>query len=395
MTGGGPIAAAVDEATDTVYVATPNYLGAGAVAVINGATCNAAVASGCGQTPATVAVGSNGDAVLVDPVTRSVFVVNQNDNTLSVIDGAICNALDTAGCAQHAPVVTVGSFPGYMDIDLATDTIYVANYNANTVSVINAAACTLTRQLACRHDAPTTPAGAGAQGSAFDNATGTLYVANGEDNDVSVIDASSCNALVTWGCGRNWPTISTAPGAYPFAVAVDQQTDTIYVADYNSNIISVINGATCNAHVTSGCHQTPAAVGVVMPPNNSGNPFGLDVDEATDTVYVAIADPNGTVAVVNGATCNGTVRGGCGQTPALVQVGNEPQDDVVDQTTDTVYVTNAGDGYVWVIDGATCNAHVTSGCGHEPPSSPTGAAGDRGRRGHRHRLRGGRLQAAA
>jgi DNA-binding beta-propeller fold protein YncE len=371
VTGGVPIAAAVDEATDTVYVPTPNDFGAGALAVINGATCNAAVTSGCGQTPATVPVGSNGDGVLVDPVTQSVFVVNQNDSTLSVIDGAICNALDTAGCAQHPPVVATGYFPGYMDIDIATDTIYVANNGANTVSVINGAACTLTRPLACRHDAPTTTAGAGAQGSAIDNATGTLYVSNAEDDDISVIDASSCNAVVTWGCGRSWPTISTGPGTYPFAVAVDQQTDTIYVADNQSNTISVINGATCNAHVTSGCGQAPATMTVV--PLNEGNPVGLDVDEATDTVYVVnVSDPAGTVSVVNGATCNGTVRSGCGQTPPLVTVGNVPLDDVVDQATDTVYVTDDADAYLWVIDGATCNAHVTSGCSHKPAQITNG-----------------------
>jgi len=363
--GGVPNAATVDEATDTVYVATPNVHGFGALAVINGATCNAAVSSGCGQTPATVPVGNNGDGVVVDPVTQSVFVVNQGDSTLSIIDGAICNALDTAGCAQHPPVVATGYFPGYMDIDVASDTIYVANNGANTVSVINGAACTLARPFACRHDPPTTTAGTIPQGSAIDSATGTLYVSNQDSDDVSVIDASSCSALVTVGCGRTWPTISTGSGTTPFAVAVDQQTDTVYIANNSSNTISVINGATCNAHVTSGCGQTPATVTVVPP--GDGNPVGLDVDEATDTVYVVnTSDPNGTVAVVNGATCNGTVHSGCGQTPTLVTVGNVPLDDVVDQATNTVYVTNVADGDVSMIDGATCNAHVISSCGQMP-----------------------------
>ena len=40
------------------------------------------------------------------------------------------------------------------------------------------------------------------------------------------------------------------------SIAVDQNTDTIYVANAGDNTVSVINGATCNAQNTSGCGQT-------------------------------------------------------------------------------------------------------------------------------------------
>jgi DNA-binding beta-propeller fold protein YncE len=367
-TGGVPNAAAVDQATDTVYVAVPADVGFGSVAVINGATCDATVASGCGQTPVSVPAGVNADDLVVDPDTQSVFVVNQNDSTVSIIDGAICNAHDTAGCAQRPPVVATGYYPGYLDVDIASDTVYVANYSENTVSVLNGASCTLTDQRACRHDAPTTTAGNHPQGSAVDNATDTIYVANQNDGDVSVIDGRACNAALAIGCGRGWPTVAAGAGAQ--AVAVDQQTDTVYVANEGANTVSVINGATCNAHISSGCSQKPATVTV------GAQPVGLDVDEATDTIYVANADFNpggpGTVSVIDGATCNATVRSGCGLTPPAVAAGNGPSDVAVDQTTDTVYVTNQGAnpgvglGDVAVIDGATCNAQVTSGCGQSP-----------------------------
>jgi DNA-binding beta-propeller fold protein YncE len=375
--GGGPIAAAVDEATDTIYVAMPNYLGSGALAVLNGATCNAAVTSGCGQTPATVPVGSNGDGVLVDPVTQSVFVVNQNDSTLSIIDGAICNALDTAGCAQHPPVVATGYFPGYMDIDIATDTIYVANNGANTVSVINGAACTLTRPLACRHDAPTTTAGPGPGGSAVNEATGTLYVANADGNDVSVIGTARCNAFVVFGCGQSWPTV--AAGTFPGGVAVDQKTDTIYVADLapnnlGENTVALIDGATCNAANSSGCaqHLSPISVGPV--------PVGVAVDDANDTAYVANVG-DGSVSMINTATCNGVEQSGCASTKTLSIGGtNIPDDYVVDEKTDTIYATNSGNGSntVSVINGATCNATHVTGCNQvaaiKVGSSPSGLA---------------------
>jgi YVTN family beta-propeller protein len=367
--GGVPNAAAVDQATNTVYIAAAgNPLGS--LDVIKGATCDASVTSGCGQTPARMPAGANADDVVVDPLTHNVFVVNQNDATMSIFDGAICNALDEAGCDQHAPVLATGFDPGYLDLDIASDTVYVAdngNNNAgDTVTVLGGSSCTLTQQLACRHDAPTTAVGGGPQGSAVDNATNTIYVANGNDDDLSVIDGASCNAFVAFGCSSSWPIV--AAGGSPFAVAVDQQTDTVYVAnpDFGASspaTVSVINGATCNAHVSSGCHQTPAAVTVGF------TPYGVAVDEATDTIYVDNVNfsPPGvgstSVSVINGATCNATVRSGCGLTPYSIPWGNDaPFDVAVDQATDTLYVTNVVSGTVSVIDGATCNGHVTSDC---------------------------------
>ena len=59
---GNPDDIAVDSATDTIYVATITSSGPDLVSVFNGATCNATDTGGCGQTPATLAVGSSGDA---------------------------------------------------------------------------------------------------------------------------------------------------------------------------------------------------------------------------------------------------------------------------------------------------------------------------------------------
>jgi DNA-binding beta-propeller fold protein YncE len=376
---GGPGAAAVDQATNTVYIASAagsdGAGGPGSVDVINGATCDATVTSGCGQTPPSVPVGSNPDDLVVDPVTQSVFVVNQLDSTVSVIDGASCNALDTAGCGQRPPDVAAGFFSGYLDVDIASDTVYVANNGGgagDTVSVLNGALCTLTRQLACRHVVPTTTVGAGGGGegadggSAVNIATGTIYVANAADGDVSVIDAATCNAFLAFRCGGAWPTVAVGAGSFPQAIAVNRLTDTIYVANEGDNTVSVINGASCNASNTSGCGQIPASVTVGM------QPIGLDVDEATNTIYVANADFGGpgTVSMIDGATCNGVRHSGCTQTPIMIPVGSQPGPSqpgpvAVNQTNNTVYVASGtgAAGTVSVINGATCNATHTAGCG--------------------------------
>jgi DNA-binding beta-propeller fold protein YncE len=46
----------------------------------------------------------------------------------------------------------------------------------------------------------------------------------------------------------------------------------------------------------------------------------------------------------------------------LLPTGKSPRWVTVDQTTDTVYVPNGDDGTASVLNGATCNATVTSGC---------------------------------
>ena len=363
-----PVAAAVDQATDTVYEtvygpSTGTTTTLGSVDVIDGATCNASVSSGCGQTPKTVTVGSDPIGVVVDPITESVFVLNEEDSTVSVIDGAICNAVHSAGCSQHPPDVATGFNPGYLDVDLASDTVYTSNQGQNDVSVLDGGACTLTHHSACRKAAPTTTVGAGPAGVTVDAATHTIYVTSQVDNTLSVINGATCNASVRSACGRTWPTVAT--GTFPQAVAVDQGTHTVYVANLGSNTVSVINGATCNATNHSGCGQTPATVAV------AGGPVDLAVNEVTDTIYVADNGVNA-VSVINGTTCNATDHSGCGQTPPSVSVGSGPADLAVDETTNTVYVANSSDNTVSVVNAATCDSTNHSGCGQTPPTVSVG-----------------------
>jgi DNA-binding beta-propeller fold protein YncE len=105
------------------------------------------------------------------------------------------------------------------------------------------------------------PAGKGPSVVALDTATHTIYVANGNNangpsaggDTVSVIDARHCSARDVSRCQGPWPTITV--GHLPAGIAVDQKTDTVYVANNGDNTVSVFNGATCNAVDTSGCGQ--------------------------------------------------------------------------------------------------------------------------------------------
>ncbi len=78
-------------------------------------------------------------------------------------------------------------------------------------------------------------------------------------------------------------------GDGPIAVAVNEATNRIYVANYGSNSVSVIDGATGNLI------GSPIAVGDA--------PDAVAVNEATNRIYVANLD-SGSVSVIDGATGN-------------------------------------------------------------------------------------------
>ena len=427
--GSGAFWAAVDQAHHTVYVANDND---GTVSVINGARCNARVTSGCGQAWPTVTTGANPEFVALDPSSGTAFVVNHVDDTLSAINTGTCNGTTTSGCAGRARNVQAtphqnpgfNSFPNEFALVQATGSAYVVNVGgANVVSVASVSRCNATDVSGCRTEAPSVPDhestistdpatgtiyasnssrpqidvlnGAACQAgnltgcapaaeipvghpmanvSAVDETTHTLYAADPTTGTVAAINTSTCNLHDTAGCARHQPVIKI--GASPNTPVVNTATHTLYVSyGHNADRVAVVNAATCNATRTSGCGQTPAVVKV-----GAGTAV-LAVSNATDTIYA----PNSgtsfsghTMSVINGATCNGSSHTGCSHLAATVTVGPGPFGVAVNDRTHTVYVVNNafGDspGSVSVINGATCNGTVTAGCGRHFPTMATGVA---------------------
>jgi DNA-binding beta-propeller fold protein YncE len=357
-----PDAVTVDQDTDTVYVANQN---SGTLSVIDGATCNATVRSGCTQTAATIRVGNGPGSIAVDDVTHTLYEANFNDGTVSMVDAATCNAKVHSGCHQTPRTLTVGAGPGLM-LDAVTRTVYVANGDDSTLSMINAVTCNAKVTTSCAGPFATFPTSASPQGMAINHATHTLYLGNGGDDTLSAFNETTCNVTRTSGCVPLPRSVRV--GLFPSGVAVDEKTNTVYTVNGNSNNVSIVNGATCNATRTRGCTRFPPTVAV------GSNPDGVAVNNKTHTIYVANVTDN-TVSVINSVRCNARSHGGCGQMPATVSVGSGPGYLAVDETTNTIYVPNSGgDNTVSVINGATCNATNTSGCGRTPPtiSDPDG-----------------------
>src|SRR6201999_3417116 len=107
------------------------------VSVIDGATCNAVQDSGCRQTPTTVTVGTSPQWDVVDQATDTVYVANALSGSISLIDGATCNGTDTSSCGQRPPAVLAGTGDNYLELDTSRHTLFSLNQDSGTISELN------------------------------------------------------------------------------------------------------------------------------------------------------------------------------------------------------------------------------------------------------------------
>ncbi len=358
----GAGAVAVDQSTDTLYATSQAENN---VSVLNGARCDATNTSGCTRFAPTTTVGNSPQGVADDPATHTIYVTNRHDDTVSVINTVVCNAAHRRGCQRVWPTLKVRNYAQDIRVDVATDTIYVVNRNDNTVSVINGATCNASTSSGCDQTAATVPVGTGPFALAVDRLTDTVYVANSRDDTVSVIDGATCNGTHHAGCSQTPPTVAVGSG--PSGVAVDEQKSTVYVTNNNTNTVSMINGATCDSADQRGCSQTPGTVTV-------GNyPYPIAVDQSTGTVYVG-NDGDGSLSLIDGRTCNATEMAGCGQL-ITVPVEPFPYGIAVDRRTGTAYVTSVLDSDVAAINGRKCMASAGAYCRPRPIALRLGGFG--------------------
>ena len=411
----GPSAMALDAITHTLYVGDAHD---GLVSMINTATCNTMNTSGCSQTPTTMA---NGDAITLDPPTHTVYATDGDGHLISVFSNTNCNSTDQSGCAQftsfavpygpgisavdsathtlYVPMpsepgtlgfaalvdvsacngtvrsgcgvgsphlVNVGSLPFQVLIDSTTRTAYILSNESSSISVLNTATCNAQNQSGCPRVAPALANGINpGVNMVMNSQTHTLYSVGQYSNSLWVFDTRKCNAMHTSGCTEFAPT--TIVGAVPVDVAENPITRTLYGTNQADNTVSVIDTTVCNQHHLTGCNQTWPTVPL------GNEPRFLGVNTITNSIYVSNLD-DGTLSVINGATCNRSNTSSCSQAQPTTVVGNTPQQIAVDESTNTIYVVNQGDGTVSVINGSHCNGADVSGCNQAWPTIAVGAS---------------------
>ena len=364
--GGFPTGVAVDTATNTTYVASGV---SSALSIINDKTCNASTSAGCGATKTVSTDGQDAIGVVVDEQTHTVYAVNGGSNTLAVINAQTCNATDTSGCAKTPALVTLPAGPEFLALNEKTNTIYIANTGAGSVSVVDGKTCNATDTAGCAKTPASVRVGEGPFPVAVDESTNTVYVGTlsgvgsgagaAFSGDVYVIDGNHCDSATTSGCSATPKSVQVGSG--PAGIAVDSSSGTVYVSSEDGTV-SVINGKTCDASDTAGCSTKPTNVTI------ESDPRGNALDPTTHTLYVTNAGSN-TLSLINTSACNATDTSGCATSAPIVLVGGSPRRVAIDPATNTAYVVNVEDNTVSLINTKYCNATDQRGCPTQSPLS--------------------------
>ena len=373
--GHGPSAVAVDTGTDTIYVANGNNANGGnaggdTVTVIDGRRCQARNASRCAGPWPTIAVGDLPSALTVDQATHTLYVAHGGSNTVSVVDTASCNARLRTGCGQIPGSVRVGGSGVGIYADSAHQTVYVpvfADSSGSTVSMIDTRHCRGGDLSGCASQhPPSVGVGTGPGDVDVNQATHTAYVVN--LTGVSVFDAQTCNAHTTTGCGIvGTLTVCSGECFGPFQAKVDPRTNSVYTANGDATV-SVFDGTHCQADDLTGCAaQLPGTV-TASSPAFFEHVIALAIDADAHTVYVT-SQKDDNLAVIDTATCNGSHRTACASlAPPTVHTGSNAQGLAIDSSTHTVYVAAEVDDAISVVDETRCSAGHTSGCRHPAPA---------------------------
>jgi YVTN family beta-propeller protein len=271
------------------------------------------ISDGQASTPVTVTVPVTAAELSVNPTTTTtgagpagvvvagnrVYVANINANTVTVINPAT-NAVVATVAVTSSPTVLAASPNGAK--------VYVAGNN--TVSVIDTATNGVTNIFV---------GGGQSYGIAVSPDGSKVYVTQGGTNSVGVINTAT-NTLtgVTFGLGQS-----------PAGVTFSPNGTRAYVANLNSNTVTVIN--TANNTVVG----APIAVGA--------NPFAITASPDGTRVYTA--NWNGTVSTINTAT-NTTVGGpiAVGASPFGITTSPDGSLLYVSNSNDTVSVLNTANG---------------------------------------------------
>ena len=276
-----PFAAAVDSATNKVYVANE---GSNSVSVIDGASNTVAFSVPVGVSPQGVAVDSKTDMIYVtnnssnsvsvinganekvvasinvglapgpiavNPQTNLIYVGNETGNSVSVIDGSSDSVIDTIGVPG----------PCYLAIDSTRNVLYALSGQENFVAVINAATDITTSDISIYYT--------NVHAVAVDPLTNQLYVSY--QNAVAVFDLSNESLRATL------PVL-----AIPFSLTLDPTTNSVLVDNYWNNSFQAID-------VETNTLSAPTSVGPA--------PLAIATNATTGNVYVTNTG-NNTVSVL-------------------------------------------------------------------------------------------------
>jgi YVTN family beta-propeller protein len=257
---------------------------------------------------------SGPSSIAVNPNTNMVYVTNRYSDHISVIN-------DTTNNIQKN--ITVNDGPSSIAVNPNTNMVYVTNYGFTNISIVNGSTNSIAGNVTIFKPSDSSKSFSPLDlfnDVAVNPNTNRIYVANTTNNSTSVIDGNT-NRVVK----------NIVVGAFPSSIVVDSKRNLVYVANHYSNTISVINGTTDTVIQTFGV---------------SGTPQSIAVNPNTNIVYVESPDyynfGSSTVSLINPDLIRNLEN--------LIQVGNSPLSLAVNPFNHAIYVSNSHSNTVSVIN---------------------------------------------
>lgn len=192
----------------------------------------------------SITVGNDPRGVAYNDDDNLIYVANNGDGTVSVINGV------TYGVTKVITGVVGANGVAY---DSDHGLVYVTNQSIDTLTVISATTNTIVKTI---------PVGDQPNGVAYNPTSHKVYVANYAGNSVTIIDANTMT------------TTNTITGlSEPAHIAVNPVTNKVYVSNHGNGRVTVIHG-------------TYDTVLTTVPLINSSRPYGIAADTQRNLIYV-------------------------------------------------------------------------------------------------------------
>jgi len=289
-----------------------------------------AVVQGPNRGTVDIRVGKEPGAIAVNAKTNKIYVTNKKSNTVTVIDGR----------TNRTKTLKVGPEPIRVKVNQVTNRIYAINLrgqfpdgspdpnSAGSVSVIDGATDRVIAKVATELEP---------FALAINEKTNKIYVANQGSNDVTVIDGKTNKTKRVQ--LRPDDATSIYDGVLsPEDIKVNEVTDKIYVTGTQSNTVGVIDGKTLK-------HTVVLTEGGGVTSQSGLTPTYVGINPKTNQVYTANFTSND-VTQIDGATSKKT------GIITLVDV-QDPYAMAVNPLTNKIYTANLTSKSITIIDGAT------------------------------------------
>jgi len=308
-----------------------------------------------------VTVGKSPSGLGINPVTNTLYVANKDSNTTTVIDGRTNTVVTN---------IPVGHSPYCVDVNPRTNQIFVTNRGFPVDGVITTVTDSMSVSVIDGRNNKvirTLMVGKSPEGISVDPIRQTIFVANSGSYSVSILNGSYDHFKVLANVDLASENFTGSPQVYNLAtnLAVNPKTNKVYVTSEDADLVNVLRveyntipnvesakTVKLNTLLLTG-KITPSHVrqpGTTLPGISVGNaPHGIAVDPFTDMIYVTNQESD-SVSVINGKSQSAVIKD--------IPVGTFPHVVAVNPITNRIYVTNWGtidvnSNIVSVIDGKT------------------------------------------